>query len=232
MWGGGEEGERHCKVGGRASQGPLYLCKLQEPEWTYLCLRVKPDFQTSLSIPFQCVLLEQSSLQQPARPCMLLVWHWIAQRIVFNSSNLCIFCYCYYFCREKSVSVPLIGGEGFCAWRVPFLTWPLPLQNEGLHLGVCGHFALPPVLPLQGHGSKEREKDKERTQSVHRAFQCHPIQQRGAARASQGRWYVISPWLNSFWQQCDAGSSSTGAVLPISLIFFNENFLPFARLVS
>lgn len=175
--GGGEEGERHCKVGGRASQGPLYLCKLQEPEWTYLCLRVKPDFQTSLSIPFQCVLLEQSSLQQPARPCMLLVWHWIAQRIVFNSSNLCIFCYCYYFCREKSVSVPLIGGEGFCAWRVPFLTWPLPLQNEGLHLGVCGHFTLPPVLPLQGHGSKEREKDEERTQSVHRAFQCHPIQQ-------------------------------------------------------
>lgn len=40
----GVRGERHFKVGGRTFQGLLYLCKLQEAEWTYLLLRVNPDF--------------------------------------------------------------------------------------------------------------------------------------------------------------------------------------------
>lgn len=61
------------------------------------------------------------------------------------------------------MSVPVTGGEGFCAWRAPFLTWPLPFQNEGVHLGICGNFTLSAVLPLQSYGSKEREKGEERT---------------------------------------------------------------------
>lgn len=69
----------------------------------------------------------------------------------------------FYFFREKSVSTPVIGGGGFCAWTVLFLTWPLPFQNEGLHLGICGNFTVSAVLPLQSYGSKEGEKDEERT---------------------------------------------------------------------
>jgi len=75
------------------------------------------------------------------------------------------------------VAIAIIGGEGFCAWRVPFLTWPLPFQNEGVHLGICGNCTLSAVLPLQSYGSKEREKDEERTESVYRAFQCYPLKQ-------------------------------------------------------
>lgn len=92
IWG----GERHFKVGGRTFQGLLYLCKLREPEWTYLFLRVNPDFQTNLSIPFPCVLLEQRPLRQPAHPCVLLIWHCRAQRIIFNTSNLFNFLFLFF----------------------------------------------------------------------------------------------------------------------------------------
>lgn len=195
-WVGG--GEWHFKVGGRTFQSPLYLCKLQEAEWTYLFLRVNPDFQTSLSVPFQCLLLERRSLQPPAHPSMLLVWHCIAQRIVFNSSNLFIFL--FYFFLERSLWLFLLLvvkvfelGEcppwlGHSLFKMKGCTWVFVATL------LCQQFCLFRVMAAK----KERKMKKEPNQYTEPFNATLSNSEELHGHPKVGVFSVVSAWCNSF----------------------------------